>query len=121
MAGLFLDTYIVYLLRIFWRLANLLHSRKWTRATATVLSSLPDLSLYSSVRVDYEYAMNGQKHADSFTKPFISESSAEAYADQFARGMEFKIRIRSSDPSVSVADFTVENWQLWWGEFEQVR
>jgi len=53
---------------------------------------------------------NGQKHADSFTKPFILDSSAKAYADQFARGMEFKIRVKPSDPSVSVADSTVENW-----------
>jgi len=34
----------------------------------------------------------------------------KAYADQYARGMEFKIRIKPGDPSVSVADSTVENW-----------
>jgi hypothetical protein len=110
MAGLFLDIYIVYLFRIFWRLANLLRSRKWSKATATVLGSRPNLSVYNSVSVDYEYGVNGQKHADSFTKPFILDSSAKAYADQFARGVEFKIRIKPSDPSVSVADSTVENW-----------
>lgn len=112
--GFFLDIYIVYLFRIFWRLANLLRSRKWTKAAGTVLGSHPDLSLYSSVSVDYEYAVNGQKHADSFRKPFILDSSAKAYAEQFARGKEFQIRIKPSDPSVSVADSTVETWQLWW-------
>ncbi len=115
MAGLFLDIYIVYLFRIFWRLANLLRSRKWTKVTATVLGSHPDLSSYTSVSVDYEYALNGQKHAASFVKPFISNSSAEAYAEQLKRGMEFKIRIKPGDPLVSVADSTVENWALWWG------
>jgi hypothetical protein len=110
MAGLFLDIYIVYLFRIFWRLANLLRTRKWSKATATVLGSHPNLAVYNSVSVDYEYAVNGQKHADSFTKPFILDSSAKAYADQFARGMEFKIRIKPNAPSVSVADSTVENW-----------
>jgi hypothetical protein len=110
MPGLFLDIYIVYAFRIFWRLANLLRSRKWTKVTATVLGSHPDLSSYNSVRVDYKYAVNGQKHADSFTKAFILDSSAKAYAEQFARGMEFKIRIKPSNPSVSVADSTVENW-----------
>ena len=115
MGGLFLDVYIVYLFRIFWRLANLLRSRKWTKATATVFGSHTDRSVYSSVDVDYEYAVNGQKYADSFTKPFIADSSAKAYGDQFARGTEFKIRIKPSDPSVSVADSTVENWRLWWG------
>jgi hypothetical protein len=115
MAGLFLDVLIVYLFLIFWRLGNLLRSRKWNKVTATVLGSHPNLSAYNSVGVDYEYAVNGQKYADSFTKPFIADSSAKTYADQFARGMEFKIRIKPSDPSVSVADSTVENWQLWWG------
>jgi hypothetical protein len=115
MAGLFLDIYIVYLFRIFWRLANLLRSRKWTKATATVLGSHPNLSLYSSVSLVYEYEVDGQKHVESFRKPFLSDSSAKAYADQFARGKEFKIRIKPSDTSVSVADSTVENWPLWWG------
>jgi hypothetical protein len=111
---LFIDIYIVYLCQMLRRLANLLRSRKWAKATATVLGS-HDISHYSSVSVDYEYAVNGQKHAGSFTKPFLSVSSAKAYEDQFARGMEFKIRIKPSDPSVSVADSTVENWHLWWG------
>jgi Protein of unknown function (DUF3592) len=110
MAGLFLDIYVVYVFRIFWRLANLLRSRKWTKATATVLGSHPNLSNYNSVRVDYEYAVKGQKYADSFTKPFILDSSVKGYAEQFARGMEFKIRVKPSDQSVSVADSSVENW-----------
>ena len=114
MAGLFLDVLIVYLFRVFWRLGNLLRSRKWNKATATVLGVHPDLSNYSSVDVEYEYAVNGQKYAGSFTKPFIADSSANAYADHFAHGMEFKIRIKPSNPSVSVADSIVENWQFWW-------
>jgi len=109
------DIYIVYLFRIILRLANLLRSRKWTKVTATALGSHPDLSPYPSVSVDYEYAVNGQKLAASFEKPFLLDSSAEVYAEQFKRGMGFKIRMKPGDPLVSVADSTVENWALWWG------
>jgi hypothetical protein len=110
MAGLFLDVYIVYFFRTLWRVAHLLRSRRWPAVTATVLGSHFPHDVYNRVSIDYEYAVNGQKHADSFTKPFILDSSAKAYADQFARGMGFKIRVKPSDPSVSVADSTVENW-----------
>lgn len=106
----FIDVYIVYMFRMFWRLANLLRSRRWSKATATVLGSHLNQGVNNGVSVDYEYEANGQKYAASFDKPFIFESSANAYADQFARGMEFKIRIKPGDPCVSVADSTVENW-----------
>lgn len=110
MAGLFLDVYIVYFFRTLWRVANLLRSRRWPAVTATILGSHFPKAAYNRVSIDYEYAANGHKYVASFEKPFVFDSSARAYTDQFARGMEFKIRIKPADPSVSVADSTAENW-----------
>jgi hypothetical protein len=112
MGGLFLDIFIVYVFRMLRRLASLLRSRRWGKEIAAVSDSHLNDSLYNSVNVEYEYAANGQEYVGSFEKPFILDSSAKAYAEQFARGMEFKIRFKPGDPSVSVADSTVENW--WW-------
>lgn len=106
---LVLDTYIVYLVRMLWRLVGLFRSRRWNRTTATVLGSHVE-SPYSRVSVDYEYVADGQKLAATFVKPFIFDSSAKTYADQFARGKEFMIRIKPGKPETSVADRSVENW-----------
>jgi hypothetical protein len=78
MGGLFLGVYIVYMFRTFWRLANLLRSRRWSRET--VVGSHLNQSRYNCVTcvsVDYEYAANGQKHSARFEKPFIFDSSAK--------------------------------------------
>ena len=66
-------------------------------------------SPYSRVSVDYEYLVDVQKLAVIFVKPFIFDSSAKAYANQFARGKEFMIRIKLGKPETSVADRCVEN------------
>jgi hypothetical protein len=108
--GVFADVFIVYLVRMLWRLATLLRSRRWTKVNATVLGCHLNKSAYNSVSVDYEYEVDGQKRAETFLKPFIWDSSAKVYADQFGRGTAFKIRIKPADSDVSVADTSVEHW-----------
>jgi hypothetical protein len=106
-----LDILIVYLVRILWRLRNLLRSRRWNRVNATVLSSQVNESPFgNSVTVDYEYEVDGQKWPEAFIKPFILHSSAKVYADEYPRGAMFKIRIQPGCPDVSVADKGVEHW-----------
>jgi hypothetical protein len=82
---------------------------------ATVLGCHLDKSTNTTVRVDFEYAMNGEKYAESFEKPFLVDSSAQVYAEQFPKGAAFKIRVKPGNPSVSIADSSVENWSLWSG------
>jgi hypothetical protein len=113
MSGLFLDVYIVYLLRILWRLGNLFRTRAWTNLTATILGCHLDKSTNIIVRVDYLYATNGKTYAESFAKPFLVDSSAQLYAEQFSKGASFNIRVKPGDPSVSIADSSVENWSAW--------
>ena len=111
MGGLFLDVYVVYIFRLLWRLLSLIRSRRWEKARAIIFGTHANTLLYSSVGVDYEYALDGQNFADTFVKPFIWDSSGKAYADQFAKGMSFTVRIKPGQPGVSIADASVEN--LW--------
>ena len=104
-----MDVYIVYLLRILWRLGNLLRSRKWNKMTATVLGCHLSESTHTTVSVYYEYATNGEKHAAIFEKPFLLDSSAQNYAEQFPKGAAFKIRVKPGNSSASVADSSVES------------
>ena len=107
---LFADIYIVYLARILWRLVALLRSRRWGRATGTILGVHLNGVYFKSVSVDYEYGAESPKYASTFVKPFLIESSAKAYSDRLKRGMSFTIRIKTGDPEVSVADASEENW-----------
>lgn len=88
----FAEILFVYVVRIMWRLANLLRSRRWTKANATVLGCHRNKSAYESVSVDYEYELDSQKRVGTFLKPFIWTSSAELYADEHPPGAAFKIR-----------------------------
>lgn len=112
MGGLFLEIYFVYIVRMFWRLVSLLRSRRWNTANATILGVHLNTKghVSNSVSIDYEYAVDGQKRADTFLKPFIWDSSAELYASEFTPGMTFKIRVNPGDPEVSIADSSVEYW-----------
>jgi hypothetical protein len=100
----------VFIFRLLWRLLGLVRSRRWKKVIATILGTHANTSLYSSVSVHYEYALDGQRFADTFVKPFIWDFSAKAYADQFAKGMSFTIRTKPGQPGVSIADASVENW-----------
>jgi hypothetical protein len=101
---------VVYVVRILWRLISLLHSRRWTKINATVLGCHLNKSACPSVEVDYEYELDSDKRAATFLKPFIWTSSAEIYANEYARGATFKIRVKPGDYAVSVADQSVEHW-----------
>jgi hypothetical protein len=105
MAGLFLDIFIEYLFRVMLRGIRLLRSRNWPIAKATVLSSAcPRATSGCTVaNVDYEYTVEGVNYADSFEKPFFDLGSGMLYAQQFAKGSDFGVRVKSGDPSLSVA------------------
>ncbi|HXC46770.1 MAG TPA: hypothetical protein VNU20_00665 [Candidatus Sulfotelmatobacter sp.] len=105
MGGLFLDIFIEYLFRIFLRAVRLFRSRNWPVINATVLSAgCPQSGLGCTVaNVDYEYAVDGVKYAESFEKPFLSLDAGMGYAQQFVKGTEFRVRVHPVDPSRSVA------------------
>ena len=107
MGGLFIDLFIEYLIRVTLRGMNLLRSHRWPITKGTVLgaksSGFPAVGCPVAT-VDYEYAVDGVKYADSYNKPFISSGSAAAYADLFIKGADIKVRLKPGDPSVSVLE-----------------
>jgi hypothetical protein len=104
MAGWFLDIFIEYIFRMLVRATKLLRSRNWPIVKATVLSAeCPHASYGCTVAtVYYEYAINSEKYGTAYEKPFISRDSGADYAAQFVKGMDLKVRVKPSNPTVSV-------------------
>ena len=105
MGGLFVDIFVEYIFRIVFHATDLLRSRKWPIAKATVLSADCPSAAYGCdvATVYYEYLVNGGKYGDTFGKPFILRKSGKDYATQFVKGADFNIRVKPDDPSKSVA------------------
>jgi len=104
MGGLFVDILVEYIFRVVFRAMQLLRSRKWPVVRATVLSAdCPQAGFGCTVvTVYYEYVVNGEKHGDTFDKPFVSPDSGEEYAEQIAKGMGFNVRVKPDDATASV-------------------
>lgn len=104
--GWFLDILFEYLFRVAVREIKLLRSHNWPITKGTVLSvTCPAPSFGCSVAtVEYEYTVDGVKHRASYEKPFLVHGSGVAYADLSVKGADFKVHLKPSNPSVSVAE-----------------
>lgn len=104
MGGWFADIFVEYLFRVFSHAMNLVRSRKWPIAKATVLSADCEhrASGCTVATVYYEYVVNGDRYGDAFGKPFISQESARHYVAHFVKGMDLKVRVKPRDPTTSV-------------------
>jgi hypothetical protein len=102
--GWFLDEFVEYFFRIFFRAMNLLRSRRWPIVKATVLSAdCEHATLGCTVaRVYYEYVVSGEKYGSTLRTPFISPQSGADYVAQFVKGLDFKVRVKPTDASTSV-------------------
>jgi hypothetical protein len=104
MAGWFLDIFIEYVFRMFVRAMKLLRSRSWPVVKATLLIAECPQAVYGCdvATVYYGYVVNGEKYGSAYDKPFISHDSGVGYCNQFVKGMDFKVRVKPDNPSVSV-------------------
>jgi hypothetical protein len=104
MAGWFLDIFIEYIFRMFVRAVKLLRSRNWPVVKATLLSAeCPHASYGCDVAtVYYEYVVKGEKYGAAYDKPFVSHDSGAHYSAQFVKGMDFKVRVKPDNPTMSV-------------------
>ena len=102
--GWFLDVFVEYFFRIFFRAMNLLRGRRWPIVKATVLSADCEHATLGCIvaRVYYEYVVSGEKYGNTFGTPFISSQSGADYVAQFVKGMDFKVRVKPTDASTSV-------------------
>lgn len=105
MGGLVADVFLEWLFRIFVRLFRLINSRDWPIRTATVLyaecTNVAALGCEIAT-LHYDYTVNGKKYSGAYEKPFIFHSSGVDYANQFAKGAQFKLRVKPGKPEVSV-------------------
>src|SRR5215510_10344856 len=104
MGGLFIDVFVEWFFRVLFHGLNLARSRKWPLTKATVLIADCPLATFGCevATVYYEYAVNGEKHGDSFGKPFISRKSGEDYA-LFVKGTQLDVRVKPDDATRSIA------------------
>src|SRR6266852_7653360 len=102
--GWFLNIFVEYLFRVFVRMINLVRSRSWPVVMGTVLSAdCPRAVVGCTVAtVYYEYVVEGEKYGTAYEKPFIWHDSGKEYADQFVKGVDFKLRLKPVQPSISV-------------------
>ena len=105
MAGWFADIFVEWFLRTMFHVMSLVRSRRWPIVEASVLGAqcaapvagCPVATIY------YEYAVGGgAKYGTWFGRPFIFHASGEAYAAQFVKGLNFRIRVKPGDPTVVV-------------------
>lgn len=101
--GWYADIFIEYIFRVFFHVINLLRSRGWQTVTAIALSAeCPPAGYGCTVAtVYYEYVVDGEKYGDWFGKPFIFSPSGKDYAAKFAKGTEFKVRVKPGDATKS--------------------
>jgi|SRR5579871_2029244 len=109
---MFADNLLIYICRVLWRTFALLRTLRWPKTNANVLGAYVTSEVsWVSASVMYEYSVGDQKgFSDTFVKPFLFTSSAEAYCAKYTRGRSFTIRVNPKRPDISIADFSVENW-----------
>lgn len=103
MGGWFVDVFVEYLFRVSFRGMKLLRSRNWPVTKGTVISvDCPPASYGCAVAtVYYEYFVDGDKYEAYYEKPFLSHGWGAAYAAHFVKGMDFKVRFKPEDHSIS--------------------
>jgi hypothetical protein len=99
------DVLIEYLFRVILCGANLLRSYCWLKTRARVLNAnCPHFSIGCPVaKVDYEYIYGKDKYSGCYSKPFLVEGSAIAYAELMVEVGDIEARVKPDDPSVSVS------------------
>jgi hypothetical protein len=100
MAGLVLDVVLAYLFKSARRMLLFFESSKWERTTAvvtrrTVLS--PGWGC-SSVKVFYEFAVDGVSRGAWDEIPFYMDWHARTYAESMTPGLKPIIRVNPKDP-----------------------
>jgi hypothetical protein len=106
MAGWILDIIVEYLVRVVMRIVQLLRSRPWPTATATVTSSSYVKAGFGCdiVNVSYKYRVNGESYAGVYKKPLFLGSFYRNYVTRFPSGTELIIRVKPGNPSISIME-----------------
>jgi hypothetical protein len=104
MGGLLVDIYVEFLYRMVAGLLKRRRSRTWPNTKAEVMSSQCPKATYGFdvAEIYYKYRVNDELYVGIHEKGFVSHTSGEDYAANYAPGREIKIRYKPEAPSVSV-------------------
>ena len=92
MGGWFVDIFVGYVITFCRIIARTLRARRrkdWFESSATVVGASCQTQSYMPrpvAEIVYTYRFDGGFYGGVDRKPFFSESSAKAHADQFTRG-----------------------------------
>ncbi len=103
MGGLFIDIFVVYLVRILYRSRRRLGTSAWDLREAKVVSISRPPAGYGCpvVEVVYSYAESDRTCWGSADIPFIWRSSADDYVGRHPVGSVLVVRVKPGDPDIS--------------------
>ena len=105
MAGLVIDVWIAFLVKLILRFWRAWGSGKWQLVQARIDSSHVGGGWVwncPTAEIGYTYDIHGQTYSNIDTKPFLMDSSAKAYVGRFGRGEKPFVRVDSTRPERSV-------------------
>ena len=108
MGGWFADVFVGYFITLFRIISRLVRARRsegWPKIAATVSGASCQTSSYMPrpvAEIVYTYRFEDGFYGGVDEKPFFFESSAQEYAQQFARGDPLVVRVKPGSPEVSI-------------------
>ncbi len=104
MGGLVLDIYVEFIFRVIVRLFRARGSRSWPVVKAEVTATYHDPGGFGCAvaNIAYQYKLNGELYAGTDANPFVSDSSAKDYLENYPTGSELLVRVKPGSPDFSV-------------------
>ena len=105
MAGWFLDIVVEWLVRMVVKIVRRINSRSLPVVTATVTAAVYSKAGYGCDTTDlhFDYSFDGQEYSELHEEPFIMGARAKDFALDYPAGASIKLRVKPSQPDVSVA------------------
>lgn len=104
MGGLFLDIFVLYVVRVLIRFWKQRGTSGWVLQQANIECISRPLSAWGCpvAEIVYLYTIGDETYSGSDSIPFIWRSSAEDYVRRHPEGSTLLVRVKPDDPSISV-------------------
>ena len=105
LAGLIIDVWIAFLVKLILRFWRSWGSSKWEVVKARIDAAHVGGGWVwncPTTEIGYTYDFQGQTYRSIDTKPFLMDSSAQAYVGRFGRGQKPFVRVDPIRPERSV-------------------
>jgi len=105
MAGWFLDIFIEWLIRMIAKIVRRVNSQSWPVVKATVTSAAYRNAGYGcdTTELHFDYSFDDQEYSGLHEEPFIMGAVAKDFALDYPAGAIIKVRLKPSQPDVTVA------------------